>query len=124
MRLEHLHQIFAQFGPITYVDHLVLAVGINNRSQNFYATTKKNAEKALSIMRRSFPSAKVHFVEILNNQLEREEMENMRSITNIMRRRGASILKSPRDLHTNHDGIHWTQESADRLVDSWLDQLN
>jgi hypothetical protein len=101
-----------------------LAVGINNRSQSFYATTKKNTEKAFSIMRRAFPSAQIHFADIRNNQLETGESDNMRSITNVMASRGASILRSPEDLETNPDGIHWTQDSAHRLLDSWLDQLN
>lgn len=119
-----LNSIVNLLEPTPQVNRIIIATGINDRHHNLMRTTFGTLTRLLPSIRRAYPLAQIFFAQIINPKLDPLGQSRMDKINKWFQRKGIKLLLQPPDLRFLSDGIHWTEDSANRLVDSWLHQLN
>ena len=114
------------------VERLVLSLGINERDNLAETTCKPSLRRLLKEIKRVFPAAKIFMATIQwnskkvtdaqnNNLVALNEMIGKCEDLEIIPGLNPSLFKiNPEDKY----GIHWTKETANEMLDSWLDNLN
>ena len=108
------------------VETVVLAFSLNNRNHRPQATTIKQLEAAVSMTRTRFPGAEI-FVPLINfsPDLPPQERENIKTLNMFIEENLSHLTKLPsKDFKTEGDLIHWTHDTASKMLYNWIDQLN
>ena len=110
----------AQVFPHT--QHVILAMGINDRDANFHSTIRKYISALCSIVPKKFPNAKLHFP-LLPQTLDEEQDQQVSAMYKYLTSRQVNLLKNPSNL-TFLDNIHLDERSAIATIEHWLQQLS
>lgn len=118
--------------PCKSVKNLILSLGINERDNNVKATCPQSLSKLLKEVKRVFPEAKIFMAslqwdakkvtETQNTNLEslNDLLTNRKDITVLPQLTQSAFKIDPMDKY----GIHWAKETANDMLDMWLDNLN
>lgn len=105
---------------------IILAFGINSRRNDFKATTMKQIQTAHRELRRLYPQAHV-VVPLVNysDRLPEAEKLALEEMNNYILRSCLFIDLLPgKYFSTVEDDIHWTEYTANMMVQHWCEQLN
>lgn len=124
-KFEHLYDILkAADTAIATVKQVILSIGINNRNQSAASTANKHISKLIFRFRVTFPNAKLHYPSIGNVFRETKMNQNLKDFETTVRGFKIKVLPSI-PVHTEGvDRVHWTPDTANALLDSWLSHLN
>ena len=122
----HFLQAIHRTPPHPHVKHLIISIGINNRELHPEKTTNKQLNLLYQGACTVFPNAQIHIPLIhFSPHLTRTEQANLTRVnTFITSHYNHLTVIPPHQFHTQGDGIHWTQETARRILTNWLTQLN
>lgn len=104
---------------------VVLSVGINNRDQDPHKTSIKQLRILYRRAESVFPNANI-YLPLLNYSplLPREQQQNLNTINHFISSRLPFLGPLPGGrFHTTSDNIHWTQETAREVLESWCREL-
>ena len=123
---HHFLQAIHRTPPQPHIKHLIISIGINNRELHPEKTTNKQLnliyQKACTV----FPNAQIHIPLIhFSTQLPLTDQANLTKVNNFITSHYDHLTTiPPQHFHTQGDGIHWTQETARRILTHWITQLN
>lgn len=122
----HLSEIFKKLEtPQDHVKHLILNIGINNRTKYAAMTAKKDIDTLVNQAKTKFPNAKLYYASIKNPSLCPQEARYLREQENTWHRvHSIPILSSIANVATVADGLHWTSCTGRNICDNWLDQIH
>lgn len=114
----------------THVEKVIFECGINERCNNAVKTTFPAFKRACNAARELFPNAQVFFV--LPNweaTLKDEEQYNLDSFKKSVCQDKSGVVHhipaiAPSQFVVTHDKIHWSPETANRLLAHWLGFVN
>ena len=108
------------------VDKIILAFGINSRTNKSRETTFKNVQAAIRAADRSFPEAEIYIQQVnFNKALPLEERDNLMTLNALMADTMHTIPLLPGKLFsTLSDNIHWTPATGKAFLDHWMATLN
>ena len=122
-KFEHLYEILKkQKTAIDQVTHVVLSIGVNNRSQSATATANKNIKSLHFQATKTFRKAQICYPTIGNKFSSTSEMQNLTDFEGTWRGLKTTILPSLSSFQTT-EGVHWTHATARGLLDRWLRHL-
>ena len=105
-----------------HTQHVILAMGINDRDANFHSTIKKYISALCSIIPKKFPNAKLHFP-LLPQNLDVLQHQQITAMYKFLTSKQVNLLKYPSNL-TFLDNIHLDEGSAIATIEYWLQQLS
>lgn len=128
-RAIHLCQMFNErrnvVGPQRHLKHLVVAAGLNNRSQDI-ATAREQMDKAISAGKRLFPFATVHVAAVdVSPKLLAPCKRTLNALNAHIRAKCRAEPARLRyieplptnDLHTDGKGVHWRADTPALQLD-------
>lgn len=125
---RHAHALIEKCDPPEdlMVEKVVLAFGINTRTNKLKETTMKTVQGAVRSAKRKFPLAEIWNPQVnFSANLPAEEKENLEDLNAYLQRNASYIPLFPEaQFHTEEDDVHWTSETADAMFQHWMDFLN
>ena len=112
------------------VDKVIFSCGINDRSNKVTTTTFPSYKKACNSARELFPNAQVFFVlpnwDITLPNWEQHNLEQLKKMIATDKSGVVHLIPAipPSKFVVTHDKIHWTQETANRMLEHWLGFVN
>lgn len=122
---RHIEAVIKKTTAATDVEHVVLSLGINSRTQNAKDTTVKQMQAALRAAKQTFPAAQI-WVPVINfsGSLLPKERSNLNTLNAHISANILHIPALPRsDFQTEPDNIHWTRATAESMLQHWLAHL-
>ena len=111
-------------------EHVILSVGINNRTQNIFNTTIPNLKSLLAKAHRVFPNSKIHIAQVNYSQnLPREECCHLSLINDFLEKHSGNMAVLPK-ISTQAlkvvtgDPVHYTSNTANTILRHWMAHLN
>lgn len=138
-KIQHLDKLFQRTKVHTVhrqVDKVIMSIGINDRANNVRATTFPSFRRACNGARALFPNAQVFFVlpnwdtalksDVQGNLAEFKKMvaQDKTGIVHLIPAIPLSQFLVNYGNDGRSDGIHWTPETANRLLTHWLRFVN
>lgn len=122
---RHMQGVLAKIKPVTTVESVILSLGINNRNQ-MAQTSIKELQKLLRTTKLKFPFAEVWVPLIsFSRGLPPREQCHLHALNKYISSNYQSISELSRsEFSTERDGIHWTHNTAARLLRHWTQQGN
>lgn len=122
---RHICGVLEKLKPAPSVETVILSLGINNRKQKLL-TAIKEAQRLHKKAAITFPNATILFPIInFSRILPFREQEVLQGINKHLRAKYQTLLELPRtEFATERDAIHWTTDTAARLLDYWVQQGN
>ena len=120
--IKHMSALLRKGPTFHNTQHVILAVGINDRSANFQTTVKKHASALVSNAMYKFPNAQLYFPSI-PQRLSPYQTEQFNLLYELFRARGVKILKNPDSIKFISDQIHYTDHSATKVLQHWLKNI-
>lgn len=122
---RHIHGILEKLQPAPSVETVILSLGINNRKQKTL-TAVKEAQRLYKRASIIFPNASILFPIInFSRTLPFKEQEVLQGINRHLKSKYRTLLELPRvDFVTERDMVHWTTDTATRLLEHWIQQGN
>ena len=142
-QFRHISDILHNAQPASHIETVIIAVGINNRNQNPHRTAMKPFTEMIHRAGRVFPLAKLYFAEIeyhpgvpvggyVNRYSSQDPRNHIPDINEAIR---TWIMRAPRQhLHYipgpatpptyKQDNLHFTDQSANRMVAHWIQYTN
>lgn len=107
------------------VEHLIISCGINSRSVSAKDTAIKQLQGAIRIAKQTFPVAQI-WIPVVNYcrklpQKDQTQLDILNS--HIIANTNHFPPLSLTNFKTEADNIHWTNETANKMLDSWLTHL-
>ena len=132
-KIRHFHKNICSPNskPQEKPEHVVISVGINDRN-NSSNTHKDQIKKSVSVVKKTFPNASIH-IPLVNYsaQLKPEEKQSLESFNNILETLSGHLQTfavipklDPNLFNVANDGIHWTNITANAMLQHWLSHLN
>ena len=123
---HHFLQTIHRTSPHPHVKHLIISIGLNNRDLHPDKTTNKQLNQLYQEACTVFPNAQIHIPIIHYSQsLPRTQQTNLNKINSFIESHYSHLTPiPPQHFHTQGDGIHWTEGTAQRILTNWLTQLN
>lgn len=123
---RHAEAILAKSEVSTTVEKVILAFGLNNRAQKPQQTTFKQLQRAVRMARISFPQAQIIMPEInFSGRLPHREQDNLRQLNQYITSNHQFIpMLVRKHFSTDQDGIHWSQHTAQHMLEHWVQYLN
>lgn len=123
---RHIEHILHKLEPHPLTQKVILAVGLNNKQQQPHKTAIKQLQGMWRTARTTFPNATIYTPVIhFSDYLPLQEQQNLKTINSYIASHGNPLLELNKLLFkVERDGIHWTATTAQRIFDSWCDQLN
>lgn len=112
--------------PGLVVEKVVLSFGINNRRNKPKETTIKSLQAAIRAVKSKFPYAQ-YWVSLINFSpgLDEVEKQNLLILNDHIHKNMPFVPLLPdRLFRTESDHVHWTTETAEAMLDHWIDGLN
>lgn len=124
--LLHAASLLTNATSSTDPEIIVLAFGLNHRSQKARATAGKQLQAALRAAKQRFPLARVIVPAInFSNSLPAQEQNNLNGLNKLNTKNCDYIDKLPNRLFdTDRDGIHWSRQTGVAMLKHWRDYLN
>lgn len=122
---RHIHGILEKIDPNPEVQIVIYSLGINNRKQKLL-TAIKEVQRLHKISVEKFPNAEIIFP-LLNyaKNLPFREQEVLQGLNRHLKQKYMCLPELSKDeFMTERDGIHWTQKTADRILQHWVKQGN
>lgn len=123
---RHAQALMVKSTSNVVVEKIVLSFGINCREQRAKETSVKQMQAAVKAAKKHFPSAEI-WIPVINYSphLPSGERTSLHMLN-------AHILKNmpfipalrSTEFHTEKDRIHWTRDTAKRILDHWVSFLN
>lgn len=122
---RHMQGVLAKINPVTTVESVILSLGINNRNQ-MTQTSIKELQKLLRTTKLKFPNAEVWVPLVsFSRSLPPREQCHLHALNKYISSNYQSISELSRsEFSTERDGIHWTHNTAARLLRHWTQQGN
>ena len=123
---RHAEALLLKAVSQTEVETIILSFGINSRGQKTRATTVRQLQGAVRAAKNRFPGATV-LVPVINftMSLPQREKLNLHILNSYIAKNCNYISHLPsREFGTEPDRIHWTHQTAARMLDHWLSQVN
>ena len=115
--IEHLVHLFKTYQAGVAPSKLIISVGVNNLGRKIVAGFQAIREALPA----AFGKTKVFFVELQVARCQRASMHAGAAQLNLAAREaGLNILPSIPSLQTGPDQIHWTEHTAQELLEHWL----
>ena len=124
--LKHAEKIIRKANVTAEVEQVILAFGLNNRSQREHKLTRQHLLAAVKAADETFPHADV-WVPIVNfsKLLPKNEQRSLTYLNGQIRRNCLSMPCLPTSrFHTLNDNIHWTKLTAKYMLEHWVDHIN
>ena len=122
---RHAEAILAKTTLSSAVRKVVLAFGLNNRSQKVEETTIKQLQKAVKVAKVAFPLAQI-YVPLINfsRALPRLEQANLCRLNKYIAANCNSFPELPMTAFTtDSDQIHWSHSTAKCMYQHWVQLL-
>ena len=121
-----------QRGVCEHVKNVVLSCGINERHNKFDDCIFPNYKRACKDLRNLFPQAAVYFVlPNWSTNLDTKAQKNMHGFSKLVKAKDIAglvhlipILPLAEFVTDVRDQIHWTPNTANRLLEKWLAFIN
>ena len=108
----------------TGLKHVVLSIGVNNHTHDFAKTAEKHLRGLVNRAKEKFPNAKLYFPKFIQKFPEPAYNTNLRAIEKFCNETpGIQILEPHHEAKLAADNYHWTVDSANKMLDGWLDQF-
>ncbi|KAG7520839.1 hypothetical protein JOB18_036920 [Solea senegalensis] len=123
---RHAAALMSKAITITPPELIVLAFGVNHRSQRAHSTSVKQLQAALRATKLRFPLARVLVPAInFSPALPQHEKFSLLALNRHIQEHCDSIPPLPREkFSTESDQIHWSRETAAAMFDHWCGHLN
>ncbi|KAG7490778.1 hypothetical protein JOB18_042220 [Solea senegalensis] len=123
---RHAAALMSKAIAITPPELIVLAFGVNHRSQRAHSTSVKQLQAALRATKLRFPLARVLVPAInFSPALPQHENFSLLALNRHIQEHCDSIPPLPREkFSTESDQIHWSRETAAAMFDHWCGHLN
>lgn len=123
---RHAEAILSKTKVLAQVERVVLAFGLNNRTQQFRVTAIKQMQRALKMAKTMFPQARI-WIPLINfsRSLKLQEQLTLTAMNDHIQKHITHIplLPAQRFL-VESDGIHWTPATARAMLEHWSVYLN
>ena len=122
---KHARAILARAPVSKEVEKVILSFGINHKSHN-PDTTIPQIDQAISMAKNTFPKARI-MVPIINysRSLPDIEKENLNALNDHIVCYDDIVPHLSRNrFSTGDDLVHWTEETAEHILDHWIAHLN
>ena len=123
---RHMEAVINKNTPSTDVEHVILSLGINGRTQNAKDTAIKQMQAALRAAKDKFPMAQIWVPEVnFSGRLPTKEQTQLTILNNHISTNLKHIPALSRsEFHTEGDHVHWTADTAKSMLNHWLNFLN
>lgn len=110
----------------TKVTNLILSFGLNNRSQRDKNTAVTELKRALRAAQEKFPGADIRIPVInFSSALPQPEKDTLLHLNDFISGLKEHIPALPDEVFaTGRDDIHWTDETAECMLQHWSEQVN
>lgn len=122
---RHMQGVLAKMNPVPMVESVILSLGINNRNQ-MTQTSIKELQRLLRTTKLIFPNAEIWVPLVsFSRSLPQREQSHLHALNKYISSNYQSISELSRSqFSTERDGIHWTHNTAARLLRHWTQQGN
>lgn len=123
---RHAQALMAKSRSNVVVEKVVLSFGINSRGQKAKETTVKQMQAAVRTAKRQFPHAEI-WVPVVNfsRALPPTERSNLHMLNaHIIRNIPYILALNEVYFQTDSDDIHWTRQTAQKMLEHWASYLN
>lgn len=125
---NHIREVLCRTTPFPRVEKVILSLGLNNcLKRQTESTTWKQLQQLLKTCEVVFPKAEI-FVPIINysERLPRDQQNLIEKLNRTIQTKCPFLSDINRLLFrtTSQDPVHWTEETAQAILNHWLDQLN
>jgi hypothetical protein len=131
VKIRNLEQMMIHPAEIdgTHPEIVILSVGINDRANKPGVTTIPNLRRMAVRAGKCFPNSVIAIPEInCSDRLPMVEQDHIMSTSkSLLDIRGIVVIPKLEEssFETNvSDNIHWTPETANKMLTHWLDHLN
>lgn len=123
---RHAQALMAKATSQVTVEKVVLAFGLNCRGQKARETSVKQLQGAVRAARRKFPYADIWVPQInFSSSLPTEEKNTLNVLNHHITRNMPFVpALQESDFFTGSDNVHWTRETAKKMLDHWVTCLN
>ena len=124
--LHHAESLLRNAVCATDITVLLLSFGLNNRQHKPQATSIRQLQRTLRVANFRFPEATV-LVPLINFSplLPLQERRNLQVLNDHIKKHCNYIPQLPAaDFKTEPDKIHWTRETAAKMLAHWKEQVN
>jgi len=112
--------------------HIILDIGINDRSSNVHTTAGRNLTTMVNKIADKNQSSDIYLTQInYSDLLTKQEQSNLDGINETMlelesQSERIHVIQKlhPSKFQTGHDRIHWTKNTANSMIRHWLSSLN
>lgn len=122
---RHMQAVLEKVDCNPEVENIIFSLGINNRKQKLLTTTKE-IQRLYKVTSEKFPNAEIIFPLInFARNLPFKEQEFLQNLNRHLKQKYRTLSELPRtEFDTERDGIHWTQKTAKRILNYWIEQGN
>lgn len=122
----HAETLLEKATSETSVTNLILSFGLNNRSQRDKTVAVTELKRALRAARVKFPDADIRIPVInFSSALPQPEKDTLLHLNDFISGLKEHIPALPDEVFiTGRDDIHWTDETAERMLQHWNEQVN
>lgn len=122
----HAETLLEKATSETSVTNLILSFGLNNRSQRDKTVAVTELKRALRAARVKFPDADIRIPVInFSSALPQPEKDTLLHLNDFISGLKEHIPALPDEVFiAGRDDIHWTDETAERMLQHWNEQVN
>ena len=123
---RHAEAIIKKATSSTVVEKVILAFGLNNRSNKVKQTSVKQLQAAVRAAKLKFPRAAI-WIPVINYShfLPHHEQQQLIHLNDYIRQNLKHIPKLPNvSFWTESDNVHWTKSTAGHMLQHWCEQVN
>uniref|UniRef100_A0AAV2M9E4 SGNH hydrolase-type esterase domain-containing protein n=1 Tax=Knipowitschia caucasica TaxID=637954 RepID=A0AAV2M9E4_KNICA len=124
--LLHAAELLSNTPNQPQVESVVLSFGLNNRQQKQSETCIKQMQRLVREAKKTFPHANIRVPLIQSSkELPLKERSVLAVLNHHLERNMPHIRRLPEeDFRTRTDNIHWTEETAKKMLQHWARELN
>ena len=126
-QIHHLKAVLGKLNPQPRTRIVVLSVGLNNGLRgNLLETIQKQFQQLVAMTKKIFPRAAIVIPQIhYSKGLEQAAQLSIRDMNTYIRRtyRTLEPIEENSFKVVPKDPVHWTGETAGRILDHWMEQL-
>lgn len=122
----HAETLLEKATSETSVTNLIFSFGLNNRSQRDKTVAVTELKRALRAAQGKFPGADIRIPVInFSSALPQPEKDTLLHLNDFISGLKEHIPALPDEVFTTgRDDIHWTDETAERMLQHWNEQVN
>ena len=117
--IRHISMLLRKGSVFESTRHVILAVGVRDKSPSFLSTIMRHASSLISNARSKFPNAQLYFPKIAQ-KLSPYQTEQFNLLYEFLTTKGVMILTNPDSVNFISDQIHYTDYSAAMILQHWL----